>query len=90
MALHRITIKKTKKYKKYEALNYWTQAKNFFIATETLDLLSKPLTLYYCFLNATKTLLTYKNVKFDTKHGVSGKRVNSNVNILNEMISTHP
>ena len=40
-----------------DALNYWNQAKNFFNATGSLDLSSKPLTSYYCFLNATKALL---------------------------------
>lgn len=81
-----------KKYKKKcaEALTYWSQAKNFFIATENLDILSKPLTTYYCFLNATKALLTYKDIPFDTMHGVSGESINSHINILNEMVYIHP
>lgn len=80
------------KRRKYdEALNYWNQSKNFFIATETLDILSKPLTTYYCFLNATKALLTCKSIPFDTKHGVSGKRRDSKRNNLNnEIIFIHP
>ncbi len=73
-----------------EALTYWNQAKNFFIATENLDILSKPLTTYYCFLNATKALLTYKDLPFDTMHGVSGESINSQTNILNEMVYIHP
>ncbi|MGI1809694.1 YaaC family protein [Priestia sp. TGN 0903] len=73
-----------------DALNYWNQSKNFFIATEHLDILSKPLTTYYCFLNAIKALLTCKSVTFDTKHGVSGKSINSQINILNEMVFIHP
>ena len=40
-----------------EALFYWEQAKNFYESTKTLSLVSKPLTAYYCFLNATKALL---------------------------------
>ncbi|WP_243550628.1 YaaC family protein [Priestia megaterium] len=81
-----------KNKKRYEeALNYWSQSKNFFIATENLDILSKPLTTYYCFLNATKALLTCKSVAFDTKHGVSGKRIDSKSNNLNnEIIFIHP
>lgn len=78
----------TKKAK--EALNYWNQASNFFRATENLDILSKPLTSYYCFLNTTKALLTVKGIGFDTKHGVSGKRINSNINIINELVSLQP
>jgi hypothetical protein len=81
--------KKEQKYK--EALNYWHQARNFFIATEDLDLLSKPLTSYYCFLNATKALLTYKSIGFDNKNGVSGQRIkNTQVNILNEVVKLQP
>lgn len=74
-----------------DALNYWNQAKNFFNATGSLDLSSKPLTSYYCFLNATKALLTYKKIAFDNNHGVSGESVkDASINILNEQISMHP
>lgn len=73
-----------------EALNYWTQAKNFFIATENLDLLSRPLTSYYCFLNATKALLVYKKIHFDLKHGVSGRRANGHKILQNELASIQP
>jgi hypothetical protein len=40
-----------------DALFYWEQARNFYETTKTLSLVSKPLTAYYCFLNATKSLL---------------------------------
>lgn len=85
-------LKRNKDKKDKEALNYWHQARNFFNATENLDLLSKPLTTYYCFLNATKALLTYKGIGFDNKHGVSGGRAKSKsqVNILHENVSIHP
>jgi hypothetical protein len=73
-----------------EALNYWNQASNFFKATQNLDLLSKPLTTYYCFLNATKALLTIKEIGYDIKHGVSGKRIKSSINITNEQIFLQP
>ncbi|MFC7679936.1 YaaC family protein [Paenibacillus sp. GCM10028914] len=73
-----------------EALNYWKQAENFFLATQNLDIISKPLTSYYCLLNATKTLLTFKNIKFGMKHGVSGKRIPGRTHIQNELISLKP
>ena len=50
-----------------EALFYCEQARNFYEATKTLSIVSKPLTAYYCFLNATKALLTAKNIGYDTK-----------------------
>ncbi|USK46333.1 YaaC family protein [Cytobacillus oceanisediminis] len=83
-------LKRKKEVKDKEALNYWNQARNFFDATENLDLLSKPLTAYYCYLNATKALLTYKRINFDTKHGVSGTRLGNSINLLNERVSLHP
>ncbi|MGG1638735.1 YaaC family protein [Paenibacillus sp. NRS-1760] len=73
-----------------EALNYWYQAENFFKATQSLDMLSKPLTTYYCFLNATKALLTFHHVNYDLQHGVSGERLPGKINIQNEKISIHP
>lgn len=83
-------LKRSNENKDKEALNYWNQAKNFFHATESLDLLSKPLTSYYCYLNATKALLTYKGINFDTKHGVSGERVKPQINLIHEMVYMHP
>ncbi|MBD7971241.1 YaaC family protein [Paenibacillus gallinarum] len=79
-----------KQKKDTEALNYWHQAENFFKATQTLDMLSKPLTSYYCFLNATKALLTFRKVNYDLQHGVSGERVNGRINIQNEQITIYP
>lgn len=76
--------------KEKEALTYWHQAENFFKATENLDMISKPLTSYYCFLNATKALLTYKKINFDLKHGVSGKRLNGHILLQNERIKIQP
>ncbi|MDW7617258.1 YaaC family protein [Peribacillus simplex] len=72
-----------------EAENYWNQAKNFYTATKNLDLVSKPLTTYYCFLNATKALLTYKDIDFDLKHGISGKPETGQIKLQNENISIH-
>ena len=79
-----------KKHKAYEALFYWEQAYNFFKATESLSLVSSPLTTYYTFLNATKSLLVYKNIGFDDKHGVSGKKVDGHHNLQNEKVFLKP
>ncbi|WP_219836152.1 YaaC family protein [Paenibacillus sp. R14(2021)] len=73
----------------HEAVNYWNQAKNFYTATENLDLVAKPLTTYYCFLNATKALLTYKRINFDLQHGISGKHEAGQIKLQNEHISIH-
>ncbi|MBY0098703.1 hypothetical protein H0185_18220 [Mesobacillus maritimus] len=84
-------LKKGKQTSKNQiALNYWKQAENFYEATKNLDILSKPLTSYYCFLNATKALLTFKGINFDTKHGVSGEVKNGQIVIQNEYIKLHP
>jgi hypothetical protein len=42
------------------ALFYWHQSEAFYKATLLLPMNSKPLTTYYCFLNATKALLIAK------------------------------
>lgn len=55
-----------------EASFYWEQARNFYLSSKSLPPTAAPLPLYYCFLNATKTLLIVKNQGFSTKHGVSG------------------
>lgn len=73
--------------KEIESLFYWEQAHNFYKATQELNLVSKPLTTYYCFLNATKALLTFKNIKFNNFHGVSGHRESGRWNLQNEIIS---
>ncbi|GIP33498.1 YaaC family protein [Paenibacillus sp. J2TS4] len=55
-----------------EASFYWEQAKNFYLSSKSLPTTAAPLPLYYCFLNAAKTLLIVKKQVFSTKHGVSG------------------
>lgn len=79
-----------KERKNYQALNYWNQAHNFFEATENLSMISKPLTTYYCFLNAAKSLLTFKNINFNLKHGVSGKTENGHILLKNELVTIFP
>ena len=68
------------------AIFYWQQARNFFKATYSLDNNSKPLTTYYCFLNATKALLEIKNISYDFSHGVSGRCEKGHNNIKNEFV----
>lgn len=55
-----------------EGVFYWEQAKNFFISSKSLPPTAAPLPLYYCFLNAAKTLLIVKKQEFSNRHGVSG------------------
>jgi len=74
-----------KKNNQKEALFFWEQSKSFFNATQSLPNTSSPLTSYYCFLNATKTLLKVKNINFAEKHGVTGKR-NGKLSLNNEKI----
>lgn len=70
-----------------DALFYWSQARSFYEASLTLPNTSSPLTLYYCFLNATKTLLNVKNVTFIERHGVAGQRTPGNTNLENEVVT---
>lgn len=55
-----------------QALPFWDQARSYYEATKTLPAQSSPLTSYFCFLNAAKSLLTVKGVDFSDYHGVSG------------------
>ena len=64
------------------ALFYWNQAEEFYKSSKGLSMTSAPLPLYYCFLNATKALLEFKdpqNQHYSQYHGLSGH--NGNVNI---------
>lgn len=69
-----------------DALFYWEQAHQFFNASKTLPELSSPLTSYYCFLNATKALLSAKKVKFIEAHGVGGRSIGSVKSLSNEIV----
>jgi hypothetical protein len=58
------------------------------VASRSLPARSSPLTSYYCFLNAAKTLLIVKNVSFTEYHGVTGKFDPLSKRVLiNEMIT---
>ncbi len=69
-----------------DAVFYWQQAKNFYEATKQLDLVSKPLTIYYCLLNATKALLESKSINYHFSHGVSGKVQDGHKRLKNELV----
>lgn len=57
---------------------FWKQAKSFFNASENLPIESKPLTSYYCCMNAAKSLLAIcgeDSIDFDNmSHGISSDR----------------
>jgi hypothetical protein len=71
------------------AVFYWSQAKEFYKASLDLPNTSSPLTLYYCFLNAAKALLTVKQIVFTERHGVAGQTAAGNTNLENEQIIFH-
>lgn len=62
-----------------DALFYWNQAHSFYLASASLPDSARPLTSYYCILNASKALLRYKGIE-DNKlmnHGLSSVRNDS-------------
>lgn len=64
-----------------EALFYWQQAKYFYSASECLPLNSKPLTSYYCCLNATEVLLSINGLDVQNiSHGITQSRQRNNNN----------
>lgn len=71
-------LKRQSSEKSKRALFYWSQAKNFYIASENLPIESRPLTSYYCCMNAAKALLAIKgpdSIDFDNlSHGISSDR----------------
>lgn len=72
---------------KDDTLFYWQQAKHFFDASEKLPKISSPLTKYYCFLNAIKSLLIVKGRSCAERHGVSGKTVAKSVSLSDEEVT---
>jgi hypothetical protein len=70
-----------------DALFYWDQAKFFHDAAKLLPDLSSPLPSYYCFLNASKALLTSKKQVFNDSHGISGKTRKGKTSLDNELVN---
>lgn len=60
-----------------EAQFYWRQAREFYNVAQGLPLQSAPLLLYYSYMNATKALLSAKEITFNKYHGVKGWEPNS-------------
>lgn len=68
-------FKRQKDEQSKNALFYWQQAKHFFLASEKLPQNSKPLTSYYCCLNATKALLCVNGINVtNISHGITQAR----------------
>lgn len=72
--------------RKKEALFYWDQACHFYDATRNLPNTSAPLTAYYCFLNAAKALLSYKEITVAEEHGVAGRSTGTKASLTNEIV----
>lgn len=75
-----------KRNKKDEALFYWEQAREFFLASRQLPKTSSPLTAYYCFLNAIKTLLIVNNIAASESHGLGGHSPKKTVYLQDEIV----
>lgn len=67
---------------------YWEQARSFYEATSSLTKTAKPLTAYYCFLNATKAMLLSKRIDFSDEHGVTGYTKSGKTSLSNEIVKT--
>lgn len=75
-----------KREHKKEALFYWSQANDFYDASKSLSNMASPLTLYYCFLNATKALLSAEGKEIKEHHGVGGGTSTNTASLNNEEI----
>lgn len=69
-----------------DAQFFWQQAREFYRASLGLPITASPLTLYYCFLNATKALLLAKGIEFSDHHGISGKKIATKASLSNETV----
>lgn len=70
-------LKRNSSKKAKESLFYWQQAKHFFLASECLPQNSKPLTAYYCCLNAAKALLCINGINVSNiSHGITQDKHN--------------
>lgn len=69
-----------------DALFYWGQAHSFYLASQSLPDSARPLTSYYCILNASKALLRLNNVASSklTNHGIATVRANNDKTNLKE------
>lgn len=84
-------LKRQKGARAEEALFYWNQAQHFYRASECLPIESRPLTSYYCCLNAAKALLAVCGPKdldlAGIRHGIFSDRTHwSNLNITSAKV----
>ena len=73
--------------KRDDALFYWQQSQEFYNASVGLPVQSRPLLLYYSFMNAAKALFTAKRITFNEHHGVKNypmRPPNARVRLGNE------
>jgi len=78
--------------KSKNALMFWKQAQSFYTASKLLPINSKPLTSYYCCLNAAKALLAIKRpaTSLDNiSHGVTTDRNYQDYNTLTNLKKTY-
>ena len=69
------------------ALMYWKQAKSFYDASMLLPIESRPLTAYYCCMNAAKALLSVNSVSVNNiRHGVGSEIKDWNSNNTKDAI----
>ncbi len=66
-----------KRRQRTDAVFYWEQARDFYLASKQLPKTSSPLNAYYCFLNAVKTLLIVNQSSFSETHGLDGRSSSS-------------
>lgn len=70
-----------------EALFYWEQSRHFYNASLALPLEAKPLTAYYCIMNAAKSLLAIQGIGLSNiAHGVGSDHSNQKTNLANIVI----
>lgn len=69
---------------------YWQQAREFYKASIGLPTTSSSLILYYCFLNATKALLTVKGISFTLTDRLPDLSESDQARLENELITFHP
>jgi len=83
-----LCIKRGKIKNNTAILAFWHQAKEFYNIFPNVSKSAKPLIAYYCFLNATKTLLAYQNISYKEFHGVSGSS-SGNASLSHDVIKFH-
>ena len=73
-----------------EALFYWEQAHSFYQASVNLPDSAKPLTSYYCILNASKALLRFNGIPDEklNHHGISSVRNTTRKTNLKEAMTS--